>query len=154
MIILWGWRLKGEAPTLKNRQTHNRRIVLVCLTILQVGPYRVKDHSKIILPFFLFDFSFSSICLIIWKDKYPQININGVISMKTKLNVELSKNSDVWNPKRKKRVLHLLNFTLQDVSYTVTYSESSQVSNLELFVKIVDGFQSLPISTKGSMLDV
>ena len=154
MIILWGWRLKGEAPTLKNRQTHNRRIVLVCLTILQVGPYRVKDHSKIILPFFLFDFSFSSICLIIWKDKYPQININGVISMKTKLNVELSKNSDVWNPKRKKRVLRLLNFTLQDVSYTVTYSESSQVSNLELFVKIVDGFQSLPISTKGSMLDV
>ena len=154
MIILWGWRLKGEALTLKNRQTHNRRIVLVCLTILQVGPYRVKDHSKIILPFFLFDFSFSSICLIIWKDKYPQININGVISMKTKLNVELSKNSDIWNPKGEKWVLHLLNFTLQAVLYTVTYSESSQASNLQLFVKIAYGFQSLPIFTKSPMLDV
>ena len=103
-------------------------------------PLWVKDRSKIILPFFLFDFSFSSICLIIWKDKYPQININGVISMKTKLNVELSKNSDIWDPKGEKWVLHLLNFTLQAVLYTVTYSELSQASNLQRFVKIVYGF--------------
>ena len=45
-------------------------------------------------------------------------------------------------------------FPLDDELISETYSELCLTSNMELFVKIVNGFQSLPVFVKSSILDV